>query len=120
MKNKKLKGMTLVECIVALAVMAIMSTTMATAAGSLGVLKVNTNEVIKKNSYQSTLADNKSNAYVTTDDTYQIRLRFGTNTRTYSARKNTTMVKVTAGDGSVSYQAQSGRNYQYYDNIVAP
>ena len=58
-KNKKLKGMTLVECITALAVLAVFTTAIATSATALSKMKINSNNIIKQTSYQAPIADNR-------------------------------------------------------------
>ncbi len=116
-KNKKFKGMTLVECIVALAVMAIMTTGMAMAAGALGHLKVETNEVIKKNSYQSNLADNQSAGRFETEDAKIVISYGGVESKTFKATKNEAHSQKEADDGSITWEYQEGRNFKYYDGI---
>lgn len=59
MKKKKLKGMTLVEIIIAMAVLAISSTVMATACSGVVKAKVSTNALNKRINYQSPKADSQ-------------------------------------------------------------
>lgn len=59
MKKKSLKGMTLVEIIIAMAVLSISSTVMATACSGVAKVKVSTNALNKRISYQSPKADSQ-------------------------------------------------------------
>jgi prepilin-type N-terminal cleavage/methylation domain-containing protein len=59
MKKKQLKGMTLVECIVAMAVLAISSAVLCTATLAVCKVKISTNSLNKKVNYESLIADNQ-------------------------------------------------------------
>lgn len=59
MKKKKLRGMTLVEIIIAMAVLAISSTVMAMACSGVAKMKVSTNALNKRINYQSPKADSQ-------------------------------------------------------------
>jgi prepilin-type N-terminal cleavage/methylation domain-containing protein len=63
--KKKLKGMTLVECVIAMAVLAIASSVMCTAISFVCKVQVSTNALNKKVNYESLIADNR----ITTDIT---------------------------------------------------
>lgn len=129
-KTKKLKGMTLVECITALAVMAVMTTAMATAASGLAKVKVSTNNVIRKNSYQANVADNKKDDKCYTSASGTITIMQGSDElAVMNADKYTVMERktdsngqyVTKEDGSYEYiaatDASNSRNFKYYDKF---
>lgn len=125
MKKKKLKGMTLVECITALAVLAVMTTAMATAAAGLSKNKVNANNVINKNSYQSQFADNKiksggADLKGCEEKTgYKITITKGSDTlATIDSSKYVAKTKTVDASGNEVYVSEDGRNYQYYDNFA--
>lgn len=59
MKNKSFKGMTLVEVIIAMAVLAIASSVMCTAIAGVCKVKVSTNALNKRINYQAPIADNR-------------------------------------------------------------
>lgn len=115
-KNKKLKGMTLVECIVALAVLTVFTTGMVTATIGLSKIKVDTNEVIKKNSYQAQIADNRNSSLCSESDS-TITITFGSSSKVFTAQKHTAKSKIEKEDGTEEYQSIDGRNFQYYNQI---
>ena len=124
-KTKKLKGMTLVECIVAMAILAVFTTGMATAASGLTTIRKNTNDVVRKNSYQSTWADNKIATYCNKTENCQIVITDAVHgySKTFIADKYTAKVAQTDAAGNIIYDpstgdpqwdTSNGRDYQYY------
>jgi len=67
-KNKKLKGMTLVEIIIAMAVMTIASSVLVTACVGVSKMKVSTNALHKKINYESPVADSRTTSSVKVDE----------------------------------------------------
>lgn len=115
--KKKLKGMTLIECIVALAVMAVFTAAMATGVGALSKFKVTSDYVIKQNSIQAPIADNKLSGTFTDEDvTVNISIDGSTgSTKTYTAKK-CTLNHVDNGESTSSNNIIDGseRNFRYY------
>jgi prepilin-type N-terminal cleavage/methylation domain-containing protein len=69
MKSKKsFKGMTLVEIIIAMAILAIAGSVMCTAVGVITKMKLTTNALTKRISYEAPIADCKLDSVKTTDD----------------------------------------------------
>lgn len=127
-KTNKLKGMTLVECIVALAILCVFTTGMATAASGLTAIRKNTNDVIRKNSYQSTWADNKMEPYCDNMDYCTVVVSGAGYNKSFYATKHTTKTAKTDAAGNIIYEdpttkkiqwdTSNGRDYHYYDNFV--
>lgn len=128
-KTKKLKGMTLIECIVALAILSVFTTGMATAVSGLTTIRKNTNDVVRKNSYQSTWADNKIAPYCDDTENCQIVITDAAHgySRTFLTTKHTARTAQTDAAGSIIYDpstgepqwdTSNGRDYQYYTDIV--
>ena len=126
-KNKKLKGMTLVECIVAMAILAVFTTGMATAASGLTTIRKNTNDVVRKNSYQSTWADNKIATYCDDTEYCTIVVSGAGYNQSFYATKHTAKTAQTDDAGNVIYDpstgdpqwnTSNGRDYQYYDSFI--
>lgn len=67
-KKKSLKGMTLVECIIALAVLAISSSVLVTTCIGITKMKISTNSLNKKINYEAPIADGRITASVTDAD----------------------------------------------------
>jgi prepilin-type N-terminal cleavage/methylation domain-containing protein len=65
--SKSLKGMTLVEIIIAMAILAVAGTVMCTACGFVSKVKISTNALTKRVSYEAPIADCKM--YYTYDNT---------------------------------------------------
>jgi len=128
-KTKKLKGMTLVECIVALAILSVFTTGMATAASGLTVIRKNTNDVVRKNSYQSTWADNKIGSFCNDTENCKIVITDAAHgySRTFTTTKHTAKTAQTDAEGKIIYDpatgnpqwdTSNGRDYQYFTDIV--
>jgi prepilin-type N-terminal cleavage/methylation domain-containing protein len=113
MKKKNLKGMTLVECIVALAVLAITSSVFVTACAFVSKTKVSTNALNKRVSYQSPIADTQATGSAD-------RITTGAESKTYtdssgtSVTDNMNIIKVSSG--STTYDA-FGELYEVKDTI---
>jgi prepilin-type N-terminal cleavage/methylation domain-containing protein len=121
-KAKKLKGMTLVECITALAVLAVFTTAVATAASSLSKIKITSNNVIKQTSFQAPTADNRDTAgsELKAENEEIIVKVSGVGTRTFYS--NRYAVKVDDDPDEVASQQKSlydgsERRFQFYDQI---
>ena len=77
MKKKNLKGMTLVEIVVAMAVMAIMSTVVVVSCSNIAKVKVSTNALNKKVNYEAPIADSRSTSKSTETPNQKIVLKYG-------------------------------------------
>ena len=115
--KKKFKGMTLVECITALAVMAVFTAAMATGIGALGKFKVTADYVIKQNSIQAPMADNKLSGTSTNE---QVNVRISIDGSAGSEKDyvadRCTINHVDSGESSSANNIidGSGRNFRYY------
>ncbi len=120
-KNKKLKGMTLVECITALAVLAVFTSAVATAAAALSKTKITTNNVIKQTSYQAPYLDNRNTSASDMElENAQIVVSVGSESKTYYADRYA--VKVDDDPDEVASQDKSiydgsNRRLKFYTNI---
>lgn len=121
-KAKKLKGMTLVECITALAVLTVFTAAIATAATSLGKMKITSNNVIKQTSFQAPKADNRDivNSELKASNEEIIVTVSGIGSRTFYS--NRYAVKVDDNPDEVESQQRglydgSQRRFQFYDQI---
>lgn len=117
--KKRLKGMTLVECIVALAILAIFTTAMATAAGALSKFRVTSDYVIKQNSLQAPIADNRVGGH-STEQNVTVEVSLGTvdsktATKTFNAKKYT-LNHINTGEETSGNNIADGtnRNFKYY------
>ncbi|MGN0607555.1 MAG: prepilin-type N-terminal cleavage/methylation domain-containing protein [Oscillospiraceae bacterium] len=125
-KSKKFKGMTLVECIVALAVLSVFTTGMVTATIGLSKMKVDTDNIIKKNSYQAQMVDNQLDYIAGAhDDMFNtadsiITITFETKPKQFTTTKHTAKSRVEQSDGSFTYEtkADDNRNFQYFSGIA--
>lgn len=125
-KNKKLKGMTLVECIVALAILSVFTTGMVTATIGLGKMKINADNVIKKNSYQAQMVDNQldykagahDDMFDVTDSIITINVVGSTASKQFTTKKHTARSIGVDEDGKTVYTAGEGRNFQYFSGIA--
>lgn len=121
-KAKKFKGMTLVECITALAVLAVFTTAVATAASSLGKIKITSNNVIKQTSFQAPKADNRDtiNSELKAENEEIVVRVSGVGERTFYS--NRYAVKIDDNPDEVASQQKSlydgsQRRFQFYDQI---
>ncbi|MCC8069603.1 MAG: prepilin-type N-terminal cleavage/methylation domain-containing protein [Ruminococcus sp.] len=126
--KKKLKGMTLVECIVAMAVLAVAGAVMCTACSFTMKVKLTTNALNKRVSYEAPIADCRIVSVTEGDgstSTYANEL--GTE-YTYDDDGTTKTANATfkVSDGSTTYDVQgylyeatySGSSYGSEDGIV--
>jgi prepilin-type N-terminal cleavage/methylation domain-containing protein len=119
MKKKSFKGMTLVECVIALAVLAIASSVVVTACAFICQTKISTNALNKRISYQSPIADTQSTGSanrITTDaDGNSITV-----SKTYidaSGSHTDDMNVIKVSDGAHTYEA-IGQLYEVKSDIV--
>ena len=124
--KKKFKGMTLVECITALAVMSVFTAAMAVGIGALGKFKVTADYVIKQNSIQAPMADNKLSG-TSTDKPIIVEIYNGSYDPTKSPQGNynaneCVINHVDNGESTSSNNIidGSGRNFRYYTKPTTP
>jgi prepilin-type N-terminal cleavage/methylation domain-containing protein len=114
MKKKNLKGMTLVEIIIAMAVLAIMSTVVVTTVAGINKAKVSTNALNKKVNYEAPIADSMSTTFADETTDQKIILSYG---GTYEVKGSLYEVQEEAGfsnygDGLIS--VQGNHNFKFF------
>jgi prepilin-type N-terminal cleavage/methylation domain-containing protein len=120
MKKKSFKGMTLVECVIALAILAIASSVVVTACAFISQMKISTNALNKRISYQSPIADTQATGSadkITTDaDGNTITV-----SKTYTDAGGTSITNdmniIKVSDGAHTYEA-IGELYEVKSDIV--
>lgn len=115
MKFKKLKGMTLVEVIVAMAVLAVMSTVLVTSCIGVSKMKVSTNALNKKVNYEAPIADSMSTTFADESSGQKIILTY--NSVSYEVEGSVYEVQEEAnfsdyGDGLISIQGN--HNFKFF------
>lgn len=114
-KKKVLKGMTLVECVIALAVLAISSSVLTTTCIGITKMKVSTSALNKRVNYQSAIADNRRVQDAYYDDAGNPILDAdGNQISSYSNKNDVTLTLTLKGKG-VSYNVE-GTIYTVSDN----
>lgn len=120
MKKKSFKGMTLVECMIALAVLAIGSSVVVTACAFISQTKVSTNALNKRISYQSPIADTQATGSanrITTDADGTTITVSKTYTDASGTSKTDNMNVIKVSDGTHTYEA-IGELYEVKSDIV--
>lgn len=119
--KKRLKGMTIIEIIVSLALFTVMSAVLLTACLYVNRMIIRTNKLTNKVNYQSPIAENKLNtdANVTANSgTVSFRDSSG---RSYSVNVNQYEVKSKYTDSSkTSYDDDIASNFKYFVPTTTP
>lgn len=118
MKKKSLKGMTLVEIVIAMAVMAIMSTVVVVSCSNVAKMKVSTNALNKKINYEAPVADSRSTSTSKSTETpnQKIVLKYGSNTyevdgSVYEVNEESNFSNY--GEGMIS--VQGNHNFKFFN-----